>query len=355
MGEHTDYNDGWVLPFAIDRRTKAALRVRDDHQVLMWSAQSDDPGTAVVTTTDTRPGEVTGWASYVAGVVWALRQDGHQLPGLQLWVDSDVPLGAGLSSSASLECAVAAAINDRLELGLDPDRIAALARTAENDYAGAPTGVMDQVASMRGRAGQALLLDTRTMALEHEPCDLAAAGLVLLVIDTRAAHRLADGGGYAAVRAQCERAADLLGADALRDVSLADLDRLPDLADDGATLMRRARHVVTDNARVHEAVAQLRAGAWSDLGRAFTASHTSLSDDFAISCEELDVAVDSAVAAGALGARMTGGGFGGSAIALVRFVDVDAVGDACRSAFADAGWREPAVFAVEPGPGAGPL
>ncbi len=355
MGEHTDYNDGWVLPFAINRHTKVALRVRGDDRLRMWSAQADDPGAAVVTTVDTRPGDVWGWAAYVAGVMWALRSAGNELPGLDLWVDSDVPLGAGLSSSAALECAVAVAVDDRLGLGLGRDRIAALARTAENDYAGAPTGVMDQVASMHGRAGQALLLDTRTMMLEHEPCDLAGAGLLLLVVDTRAAHTLADGGGYPAVRRQCERAAALLGAASLRDVELGDLDKLRDLTDDGEVLLRRARHVVTDNTRVHEAVAQLRAGAWTDLGQAFVASHASLRDDFEISCPELDVAVDAAVSAGALGARMTGGGFGGSAIALTRSTDADAVADACRTAFAAAGWREPAVFAVEPGPGAGPL
>ncbi len=355
MGEHTDYNDGWVLPFAIDRRARAALRVRDDDRLRMWSAQSDDPDTAVAASLDCEPGDVTGWASYVSGVVWALRTAGHELPGLDLWVDSDVPLGAGLSSSAALECAVVVAIDDTLDLGLSLDRIAELARTAENDYVGAPTGVMDQMAAMHGRAGQAMLLDTRTMELTHEPCDLAAAGLVMLVVDTHAAHALSDGGGYTAVRRECERAAALLSADNLRDVELADLERLPELADDGDVLMRRARHVVTDNARVHQAVSQLRTRSWADLGRAFVASHASLRDDFEISCPELDVAVDAAVSAGALGARMTGGGFGGSAIALARVGDADAVAGACRTAFAGAGWPEPSVFAVEPGDAAGPL
>jgi len=355
MGEHTDYNDGWVLPFAIDKRTVAAVRVRDDDRLRMWSQQSDDPEAPVETRVSTEPGDVSGWASYVAGVIWALRIAGHELPGLDLWVDSDVPLGAGLSSSAALECAVAVAIDDVLGLGLGTDRIAELARTAENDYAGAPTGVMDQMAAMHGRAGQALLLDTRTMVVQHQPCDLAAAGLVLLVVDTHAAHSLADGGGYAAVRRQCERATELLGAGALRDVGLEDLDRLPGLAGDGEVLRRRARHIVTDNARVHQAVAQLRARAWEDLGRAFSASHASLRDDFEVSCAELDVAVDSAVSAGALGARMTGGGFGGSAIALVRSADADAVAEACRAAFGAADWPEPTVFSVEPGPGAGRL
>jgi galactokinase len=352
MGEHTDYNDGWVLPFAIAHHTKAALSVRSDDRLRMWSEQADPADVAVETTTATQPGEVTGWASYVAGVVWALRSAGHELPGMDVWVDSDVPLGAGLSSSAALECAVAVAIDDTLGLNLGPDRIAELARTAENDYAGAPTGVMDQVAAMHGAAGQALLLDTRTMELQREPCDMGSAGLVLLVVDTHAAHSLSDGGGYAAVRKQCEQSAELLGVTALRDAELADLDRLPGLHSDGEVLRRRARHVVSENARVHEAVSQLRSGQWAELGAAFNASHASLRDDFEISCDELDVAVEAAVGAGALGARMTGGGFGGSAIALTPSDAVDAVTEACRAAFADRGWQEPTVFAVEPGDGA---
>ncbi len=355
MGEHTDYNDGWVLPFAVAQRTRVALRVRDDDRVRMWSAQGDDPDAPVETTTGTGPGDVDGWAAYVAGVVWSLRQDGQEVPGLDIWVDGDVPLGAGLSSSAALECAVVVAIDDTLGLGLGPHRTAAVARRAENDYAGAPTGVMDQLASVHGRAGQVMLLDTRTLEVRHRPCDLAAAGLVLLVVDTRASHRLADGGGYAGVRRQCEEAARLLGVAALRDATLGDVDRLPGLSVDGEVLRRRARHVVTDNARVHEAVEQLRTGAWEDLGATFVASHTSLRDDLEISCDELDVAVETAVQAGALGARMTGGGFGGSAIALVRNADAADVAGACRAAYARRGWREPHTFTVGPGAGAGRL
>ncbi len=350
MGEHTDYNDGWVLPFAIAQRTRAALVVRADNRVRIWSTHAETANEPVETTTATQPGEVDGWAAYVAGVVWAFGAAGHELPGLDVWVDSDVPLGAGLSSSAALECAVAVAVDDRLGLGLGPDQLAALARRAENDYVGTPTGVMDQVASMHGKAGHVLLLDTRTMRVDYLASDLDAAGLVLLVIDTLASHRLADGGGYAERRRECERAAAELGVDALRDVTEDDLARLGD-----TTLARRARHVVRDNARVHEAVAQLRAGAWADLGRTMLASHASLRDDFEVSCAELDAAVAASVAAGGLGARMTGGGFGGSAIALVPVERVDAVGAACREAFAARGWREPQVFAVQPGPGAGRL
>jgi len=283
MGEHTDYNDGWVLPFAVAQHTRAALAVRDDDRVRIWSGQADDPDVPVETHTGTAPGDVGGWAAYVAGVVWSLREDGHRLPGLDVWVDSDVPMGAGLSSSAALECAVAVAIDDTLGLRLGRDRIAAVTRRAENDYAGAPTGVMDQLASLHGRTGRVLLLDTRTLEIRYEACDLAAAGLSMLVVDTRASHRLADGGGYADVRRQCERAAGLLGVDALRDATLDDLDRLPASSPDGDVLRRRARHVLTDNARVHEAIEHLRAGGWQDLGDTFVASHASLRDDFAIS------------------------------------------------------------------------
>jgi len=351
MGEHTDYNDGWVLPFAIGQRTRVALVVRADDRVLrIWSTHAEPADVPVETTTETQPGEVDGWAAYVAGVVWAFGAAGHELPGLDVWVDGDVPLGAGLSSSAALECAVAVAVDDRLGLGIGPERLAALTRRAENDYVGAPTGAMDQVASMHGRAGHVLLLDTRTMRIQHLACDLDAAGLALLVIDTRASHQLAGGGGYAERRRECERAAADLGVNALRDVSEDDLTRIGD-----ATLARRARHVVRDNARVHEAVGQLRMSAWAELGRTMLASHASLRDDFEVSCPELDAAVEASVDAGALGARMTGGGFGGSAIALVPVDRVDAVGAACGEAFAARGWREPQVFAVQPGPGAGRL
>ena len=350
MGEHTDYNDGWVLPFAIGQRTRVALVARTDDRVRIWSTHAERADVPVETTTATQPGDLGGWAAYVAGVVWAFGVHGHKLPGLDVWVDSDVPLGAGLSSSAALECAVAVAVDDRLGLGCGPDRLAALARRAENDYVGAPTGVMDQVASLHGRAGHVLLLDTRTMRIQHLACDPDAAGLTPLVIDTRASHQLAEGGGYAERRRECQRAAAELGVDSLRDVTEDDLARLGD-----ATLARRARHVVRDNARVHEAVGQLRTGAWADLGETMLASHASLRDDFEVSCAELDTAVKASVGAGALGARMTGGGFGGSAIALVPVDRVDAVDAACGEAFAARGWREPQVFAVQPAAGAGRL
>ena len=349
MGEHTDYNDGFVLPFAIAQRTKVAVSVRDDDVVRIHSDQVDE---TVDTTTSTVPGDVEGWAGYVAGVVWALRQDGHTLPGVELWVDSDVPIGAGLSSSASLACAAVLALDDVGGLGLDRDGVAAVARRAENDYVGAPTGLMDQLASTHGRAGEALLIDTRTLVVEPQPARFTEDGLVLLVIDTRASHQLADGGGYATRRRECEQAARLLGVRALRDVTEPDLDRLPELDPDGEVLRRRARHVVTENARVLACVEQLQARDWVAVGDLFKASHASMRDDFEISSDELDTACAAAESGGAFGARMTGGGFGGSAIALVPSGLVGQVADRVSGAFAAAGFAEPEVFAVTPADGA---
>jgi len=352
MGEHTDYNDGFVLPFAIGQRTKVAVSVRDDDLVRIHSRQSDE---TVQTTTSTTPGDVDGWAGYVAGVVWALTEDGHRLPGVDLWVDSDVPIGAGLSSSAALACSAGLALDSVGEVGLDRDEVAAVARRAENDYVGAPTGVMDQLASMHGRAGQALLIDTRTLGIDHQPAHFVEDGLVVLVIDTRASHSLADGGGYTSRRRECEQAARLLGVDALRDVSVADLDRLPGLDADGEVLQRRARHVVTENARVLACVDHMVDRDWVAVAEQFKASHASMRDDFEISCDELDAACAAAESGGALGARMTGGGFGGSAIALVPNEKVGTVRGTCMATFAAHEWEPPRLFTVEPADGAGAL
>ncbi len=352
MGEHTDYNDGFVLPFAIEQRTRSVLRQRDDDVVRIHSAQADEP---VETTTGTAPGDVAGWAGYVAGVVWALRQDGHVLPGVDLWVDSDVPIGAGLSSSAALACAAGLALDELAGTGLDGDGIAALARRAENDYVGAPTGVMDQLASVHGRAGQALLIDTRDLTVEQEPAPFVDDGMLLMVIDTRASHRLADGGGYTTRRRECERAAELLGIAALRDATDDDLARLPGLDPDGAVLQRRARHIVTENARVLATVAHMTERDWVAVGEVFSASHASMRDDFEISCDELDAACSTAETAGAFGARMTGGGFGGSAIALLPQGASGTVVGCLKAAFAAYGWDEPRLLTVAPSPGAGRL
>jgi galactokinase len=345
IGEHTDYNDGFCLPFALPHRvTVAARRGPAGH----WRIRSlSMPGVVEfgLPELDTAA-RVTGWAAYPAGVVWALREAGHDVPGADLLIDSDVPAGAGLSSSAALECAVLRALHDLGGLDIPLAEQARLAQRAENDYAGMPCGIMDQSASVLCQDGHALFLDTRTGVAEQVPFDVAVAGLAVLVIDTQAPHELVDG-EYAARRASCEQAAALLGVRALRDVSLADLDRIAD-----PVIARRARHVVTENARVLDVVALLRAGDLRGIGPLLTASHASLRDDFEVTVPQLDTAVDAALAAGALGARMTGGGFGGCVIALVDSSAADEVAGAVTKAFDRAGFDPPAAFTATPSPGA---
>ncbi len=352
IGEHTDYNDGFVLPIALPLGVTAWLALRDDDVVRALSTDVEQP--VEVAADSLRPGAVDGWAAYVVGVVWALHEKGHAVGGVDVLVDGDVPAGAGLSSSAALECAVATALDDALGLGLDRLELVAVARAAENDFVGVPSGSLDQSASMLCAAGRALLLDTRSGERRQVPFDLAAAGLALLVVDTRAPHRLVDG-EYAQRRSDCEDAAQALGVAALRDVSVDDLDaRLAGLGDE--RLRRRVRHVVTENARVLETVRILEAGHdLASIGPLLTASHASLRDDYEVSSRELDVAVDAALDAGAHGARMTGGGFGGSAIALVEAADADAVGDAVRAAFGAADLTAPNVFSAVASEGAHPV
>jgi len=347
IGEHTDYNDGFVLPAAIDRQVVAAAGRRDGGRLRVWSLQEGPP--ADLELAGIGPGRVEGWAAYPAGVAWALGQAGAEVGGADLVVDGDVPGGAGLSSSAALECATVTALADLFGAGLDRVALAGVARRAENEVVGVPSGVMDQMVSMLGRAGHALFLDTRSLDTEQVPLPLAAAGLCLLVLDTRAGHRLVDG-AYADRRAACEAAAAALGVPALRDATLEQVEAAA--GELGEERFRRARHVVTENARVLEAVALLRAGELDRLGTLLAASHASLRDDYEVSSPELDTAVEAAVAAGAVGARMTGAGFGGSAIALVGAELAGRVGDRVGDAFAAAGFGPPAVEAVRPSDGA---
>ncbi len=352
IGEHTDYNQGLCLPIALPQRTTAQVRRRDDRTLRLWSEQAD--AMVEVPLDEVRPGHPQGWAAYVAGVVWAAEQAGHQVGGLDIAIDSRVPLGAGLSSSAALECAVAAAVSDLFGLRLlDGDQSrAALARIcvrAENEIAEAPTGGMDQAASLRCTPGHALLLDCRDFATSQVPFDLAPSGLSLLVMDTRAEHALVDG-QYAERRDICERAAAELGVTSLREVDVADLD--PALGRIGDPVVRRrARHVVTEIERVREIVELLREGRVREVGPVMNTSHASMRDDFEISCAELDLACETALASGALGARMTGGGFGGSAIALVPAGSGDQVSAAVTAAFARGRFREPSCFTA---PASGP-
>jgi galactokinase len=348
IGEHTDYNDGFVLPFAIPRRIAVAASRHDSPQWSVWSADRPEP--AGFTVDDLAPRRDETWGAYVAGVVWALREAGHEPPPARMVIVSDLPVGAGLSSSAALECAVLAALVDLGGLDLPRGEWPKLAQYAENAYVGMPCGVMDQTAATLCRGGHALFLDCRSGAVEHIPFDLAGQGLAMLVVDTNAPHRLVSG-EYAARRGSCEEAARTLGLPALRDLSL---DRLPDALHrlDEVT-GRRVRHVVTENERVLTTVAALRAGplspgALATVGAALTASHRSMRDDYEITVPEVDTAVESAVAAGAYGARMTGGGFGGCVLALVAADNLEPVATTVRKAFADAGFKAPDSFPATP-------
>ncbi|GAA3191351.1 MULTISPECIES: galactokinase [Streptomyces] len=350
IGEHTDYNDGFVLPFALTDTTLAAAAPRTDGALRLHSG--DVPGGVVEVPADAlTPGRDLGWAAYPAGVVWAMRDAGLPVGGIDLHLDSTVPTGAGLSSSAALEVATALALDGLYGLGLDRQELARLTQRAENAFVGVPCGIMDQTAATSCTTGHALLLDTRDLTTRQVPFDLTGHGLRLLVIDTRVRHALADG-AYAERRAGCERAARHLGIPALRDIeylqltdALRQLTELPDVRP-------LVRHIVTENHRVQQVIARLDAGEPRAVGPLLTAGHASLRDDFAISCAELDLAVDTALAAGALGARMTGGGFGGSAIALVEDAAAPEITAAVLAAFAAAGHTAPRVFTARPGPGA---
>jgi galactokinase len=306
MGEHTDYNDGFVLPFALAQGTTATATRRDDGILSLSSAQQ--PGPAVtLPLRELVPGKVDGWAAYPAGVAWALRAAGHDVPGATITISSDLPSGAGLSSSAALECAVALALTGLAGLDVPRGELAAITRRAENEFVGVPSGIMDQSASLLCRQGHALLLDCLSGQATQVPFDAR-----LLIIDTRASHQLT-AGDYGNRRAECDEAARLLKIKSLRFItSCSDTAQLAN-----PVLERRARHVCTDNARVLQTVSLLAAGRYPEVGALLTEAHASLRDDFEVSWPEADVAVAAALSAGALGARMIGGGFGGSVLALI--------------------------------------
>ncbi|WP_258067103.1 galactokinase [Arthrobacter sp. GMC3] len=348
IGEHTDYNEGFVLPFAIDRTATVAIRLRDDSTARLLSSFGDQG--VVTVDLDTLSHEtMSGWTAYPLGVVWVLRQMGVTIGGFDMFLHSTVPSGAGLSSSAAIECAVATAFNELASAGLSANELVLVGQRAENEVVGAPTGILDQSASLLSTDGHAVFLDCRTQASQLVPLDLAAAGLLILVVDTKVTHAHATG-GYAARRASCELGAEVLGVAALRDVTAADLGEAAGLLD--PETFRRVRHIVTENQRVLDTVAVLDDAGPGSIGGLLTASHASMRDDFEISCPELDLAVDTALANDALGARMTGGGFGGSAIALIPATSEAALRTAVLAAFADAGFGTPDIFAVSPAPGA---
>jgi galactokinase len=348
IGEHTDYNDGFVMPFALAQAVTVAAAARRDDRWSVTSLNNDE--TVEFGREDLQPG-MSGWQAYVAGVVWALSEAGHTVGGADLVLTSDVPIGAGLSSSAALECATLTVLADLGRLSIEPLERAKLARRCENEFVGAPTGLMDQAASTLCTEGHALFFDCRSFATTQVQLDLAEAGLELLVLDTRTPHALVDS-EYADRRRTCEEAARLLGVPALRDVTDLDaaLAELPD-----PVMQRRVRHVVTENARVQAAAEVLSAGRAGELAPLLDASHASMRDDFEITVPTVDLAVETARSAGALGARMTGGGFGGCIIAMVAAGGAGALAAQVARAFDGAGYGPPSHFVGLPSAGAGRL
>jgi len=346
IGEHTDYNDGFVLPFAIPQQTVAAVSAQD---VPGWTVTSDLVNETVSFGT-TGPGEVRGWAGYVAGIVWALQDAGFAVPPARIALSSDVPLGSGLSSSAALESAVLTALTDLGGFDLPVAARPGLAQRAENVYVGAPTGIMDQSASIRCEQGKALFLDCRSLEVEQIPFDLAAEGLAILIINSNAPHQHVDG-EYGARRKSCEEGARILGVPALRDVPVTDLDAALTKIDD-EVIRRRVRHIVTEDQRVLDTVELLRAGRPREIGPLLTASHVSMRDDFEITVDQVDVAVEAALAAGAYGARMTGGGFGGCILALIDTDRTEATTAAVEMAYEQRGFTAPTIWPATPAQGA---
>jgi galactokinase len=344
IGEHVDFLDGFVLPFAISNATTVAIARNNENKIRCASIQKKG-AVSTIDCANITPKSGEAWTRYPIGVLWSLEIDS----GLDILVDGQVPLGAGLSSSAALECAVATAINELFDLGLTLPELARAAQRAENIYVGMPCGIMDQSVSLMATQGNAILLDTRDLSIEQIPFDIAPLGLELLVIDTQVHHALVDG-GYAERRASCEKAIADLGITSLRDISIADFVARKSELDEKTYL--RAFHGVTEMKRVLDAVSLLKAGDFVGFGEIVTAAHISLRDNYTVSCPELNLAVDTAVKFGALGSRMIGGGFGGSAIALIKAKDSDLIKDEIKSAFMAARFKSPRFFSAFPSSGA---
>jgi len=344
IGEHIDYSDGFVLPFAIKDRTLVAARKRNDSTVRIASAQRRNK-IVTVDINQVKPGLKGEWERYALGVLWALGVK----EGVDLFIDGHVPLGAGLSSSAALECSVATAMNHLFDLGFNLEELARLTQKAENQYVGVPCGIMDQSVSLMATQGSALLLDCRDLTTKNIPFDVASSGLELLIIDTQAHHALTDG-GYAERRASCESVVAKLGITSLRELSLEQLQNSRGLLTE--TEFIRARHAVTEMKRVLECVEALSNSDFEKVGELINQSHTSLRDDYTVSCPELDTAVEAALAAGALGSRMVGGGFGGSAIALIQASKTSETIKVVEKAFSSKGFKAPRFFNSLPSQGA---
>ena len=344
IGEHIDYSEGFVLPFAIKDRTLAAARKRDDSIVRIASVQRRNK-IVTVDIKDVKPGLKGEWERYALGVLWSM----GVTSGVDLMIDGHVSLGAGLSSSAALECSVATAMNHLFDMGFSLEELARLTQRAENQYVGVPCGIMDQSVSLMATNGFALLLDCRDLSTRNIPFDVASHGLELLIIDTQAHHALTDG-GYAERRASCESVAAKLSIKSMRELTMEQLDSSRHLITE--TEYIRARHAVTEMKRVLDCVEALSVGDFVKVGQLINASHVSLRDDYTVSCPELDTAVDASLAAGAMGSRMVGGGFGGSAIALIQASKTTQTIRAVEKAFADKKFKAPRFFTSLPSQGA---
>jgi galactokinase len=344
IGEHIDYSDGFVLPFAIKDRTLVAARKRGDSTVRIASAQRRNK-IVTVDIAKVKPGLKGEWERYALGVLWALGVK----EGVDVLIDGHVPLGAGLSSSAALECSVATAMNHLFDLGFNLEELARLTQKAENQYVGVPCGIMDQSVSLMATQGSALLLDCRDLSTKNIPFDVASSGLELLIVDTQAHHALTDG-GYAQRRASCESVVANLGIKSLRELTMGQLENSRDLLTE--TEFVRARHAVTEMKRVLDCVQALSDSNFARVGELINQSHVSLRDDYTVSCPELDTAVDAALAAGALGARMVGGGFGGSAIALIQASKTTETIKTIEKAFSNKSFKPPRFFTSLPSQGA---
>ena len=344
IGEHIDYSEGFVLPFAIKDRTLVAARKRDDSIVRVASAQRRNK-IITVDINEVKPGLRGEWERYALGVLWSMGVKS----GVDLLIDGHVPLGAGLSSSAALECSVATAMNHLFDMGFSLEELARLTQKAENQYVGVPCGIMDQSVSLMATNGFALLLDCRDLSTRNIPFDVASHGLELLIIDTQAHHALTDG-GYAERRASCESVAAKLGVKSMRELTREQLDSSQDKLSESEYI--RARHAVTEMKRVLDCVEALASEDFTQVGQLLNQSHNSLRDDYTVSCPELDTAVEASLAAGALGARMVGGGFGGSAIALIQASKTSQTISAVEKAFADKKFKAPRFFTSLPSQGA---
>lgn len=342
IGEHTDYTGGFVMPFAIQHRAYVAVRRREDDVV---RAVAHGRGVAQTRISDVRLGTPGDWLGYLAGAAWV--HGGHF--GWDITLRSDVPIGGGLSSSAAITCAALLAMNDVAEWGLSLQSLALLAQRVEHEVIGTPSGIMDQTASLRCVESHLLMLDTQSLHVTQVPWAGVEHGLTLLITDTQTPHQLVDG-QYALRRQRCEEATARLGVGQLRDATPELVAQSgPLLTDEQAAC---ARHVTTENERVLQVQKLLEAGEPEKIGPLLTASHASLRDDFRVTVPQLDIAVDTALANGALGARMTGGGFGGCTVTLAPNDEVGRIQRAIEAAFAQAGFAAPRYFITTPAAGA---